>query len=95
MSFSIFVCGCDQIDHLVPLTVKIAVFHPRCQQQPVTREQTVSFPQQYDFNFGIWTTAGQDVHPTEEQTMDKFVFLLNVLQSGGYNSRLFVVLRCF
>lgn len=52
VSFSIFVYDCDQIDHPGPLTVKIALFHPCCQQQPVTREQTVSFPQQYDFNFG-------------------------------------------
>lgn len=53
----------------------------------------MSFPQQYDLNFGVRTTAKQDVHPTEEQTMDKFVFLLNVLQSCVYNSLLFVVLR--
>lgn len=55
----------------------------------------MSFPQQYDLNFGAWTTARQDVHPTAEQTMDKFVFLLNVLQACMYNSLLLVVLRSF
>lgn len=55
----------------------------------------LSFPQQYDLNFGAWTTARQDVHPTEEQTMDKFVFLLNVLQSCMYNAPLIVVWGSF
>lgn len=42
------------------------------------REQIMHFPEQDESKFGLLTSRRQDVHPTEELTMDKFVFLLRV-----------------
>lgn len=42
------------------------------------REQITYFPEQDESRFGLLTSRGQDVHPTEERTMDKLVFLLRI-----------------